>query len=124
MRGGLLIALIAIVSQATPPRDPSAARSAASAVIRGRIMSATSNQPLHRVRVTLNSQTPNLPSAVTDARREYEITGIPAGSYTLAAARSASSFPKASGRIRSFSQVSWRALRGWTSATENPAESP
>ena len=82
------IAVISLITQAAPPRDSTAARSNASGVIRGRILSATTGQPLHRVRVTLNAQLPNPPSAVTDTRGDYEITGLPAGSYTLTAARS------------------------------------
>ena len=92
----LAFALIGFMGQGIPPRRPPPppvddlrpAKSAPPAAIRGRITSATTNQPLHRVRVTLNASMPNPPTAVTDTRGDYEITGLPAGSYTLTAARS------------------------------------
>ena len=59
----------------------------ATAVVRGRIVTAANGQPLHRVRVTLNGGGQNPPSGVTDTRGEFEITGIPAGTYTLTATR-------------------------------------
>jgi hypothetical protein len=44
-------------------------------------------EPLHRVRVALNAPTPNPPASVTDTRGEFEITGVPTGSYYLSATR-------------------------------------
>ena len=80
MRIALLVVTAAFIAQATPPRDASATRAGAGAIIRGRVISAATNQPLHRVRVTLNAQLPNPPSAVTDTRGDYEISGFKASS--------------------------------------------
>jgi hypothetical protein len=69
-----------------PPRD-AAATAIGTAVVRGRVVAAVNGQPLHRVRITLNGLADNPPSGVTDTRGEFEITGVPAGTYTLTAAR-------------------------------------
>jgi hypothetical protein len=83
----LLLALSTLggPQQAPPPRDLPA-NTIATATIRGRITSAA-GRPLHRVRVTLNGQLPNPPSAVTDTRGEFELTEVPPGSYSLTATR-------------------------------------
>src|SRR5436189_1258571 len=83
----LVLALTIAAAQPPPARDTAARPDAAAAVIRGRVTAAATGQPLHRVRVTLNTQTPNPPSAVTDTRGLFEITGVPPGSYSLSAAR-------------------------------------
>jgi protocatechuate 3,4-dioxygenase beta subunit len=85
-----LALILALVLQDTPARAPvrDAARAAGTAVIRGRVIAAATRQPLHRVRITLNTGEPNPPSAVTDTRGTFELTAIPAGTYTLSAARS------------------------------------
>jgi protocatechuate 3,4-dioxygenase beta subunit len=70
----------------TASRD-AAAKPAAGATVRGRVISATSDQPLHRVRITLNGGTTNPPSAVTDVRGRFEISDVPSGSYTVTAVR-------------------------------------
>lgn len=88
MKIALLAAFVGLAVQATPPRDTPATRSGGSAVIRGRITAAATDRPLHRVRVTLNAPTPNPPMAVTDTRGEYELTNLPAGTYSLTASRS------------------------------------
>jgi hypothetical protein len=82
----LAIALGAVPQQ-PPPRDASARPAAAAAVIRGRITSAATGQPLHRVRVTLNAQNPNPPTGVSDTRGVFEILNVPPGSYSLTATR-------------------------------------
>src|SRR5687768_16780436 len=83
----LLATLTVLAAQAQPPRDNLATRTAATATVRGRITAAATGEPLHRVRVTLNTSDPNPPSGVTDTRGDFEIAGVPAGSYSLTAAR-------------------------------------
>ena len=86
MTGGLFTIVVALSLLQAQPRDVSGA-SGRTGTIHGRITSAASGQPLHRVRVTLNGAVQNPPSAVSDARGEFEITDVPAGSYTLTATR-------------------------------------
>ena len=74
------------------PRDPAATRPAQSGVegtatIRGRITAAATDRPLHRVRITLNGALANPPTTVTDTRGVYELTNVPAGSYSMTATR-------------------------------------
>lgn len=85
----LLLTLLLATAQAqvTPPRDPSPAQRSQPATIRGKVTSAATGEPLHRVRVTLNTSTPNAPSAVTDTRGEFEISGVSPGTYSVTAAR-------------------------------------
>lgn len=42
---------------------------------------------MHRVRITLNGALANPPTTVTDTRGVYELTNVPAGSYSITAAR-------------------------------------
>lgn len=72
--------------QQLPPRD-AVVRQEGGATVRGRVVAAAGGQPLHRVRVTLNGLAQNPPTAVTDMRGEFELTNVPAGTYTLTAAR-------------------------------------
>jgi hypothetical protein len=83
----LALTFLILYAQATPPRDTSATRSSGTAVIRGRVTAAATKQPLHRVRITLNAQNPNPPTAVTDTRGEFEFTSLPAGFYSMTATR-------------------------------------
>ncbi|MDO8794604.1 MAG: carboxypeptidase regulatory-like domain-containing protein [Vicinamibacterales bacterium] len=85
----MLIALLTTLAagQAVPVRDRPATPPAATAVVRGRVTSAETREPLHRVRVTLNGLA-QLPAGVTNTRGEFEITEVPAGIYTLSMARS------------------------------------
>lgn len=85
---GILVLTIAIVTaaQTTPVRD-SASPGMAPGIIRGRVVAAADGRPLHRVRVTVNTQIPNPPSGVTDTRGIFEIAGVPAGAYSLTATR-------------------------------------
>jgi Carboxypeptidase regulatory-like domain len=55
-------------------------------MVRGRITSAA-GQPLQRVRVTLNGQSPNPPTSVTNAEGTFEITHVSAGTYSITASR-------------------------------------
>ncbi len=81
----LLVLAAAAAAQTTPARDTTP--SAATGIIRGRVVAAADGRPLHRVRVTVNTQMPNPPSGVTDTRGIFEIAGVPAGAYSLTAAR-------------------------------------
>jgi hypothetical protein len=85
----MVIALLTMLAagQTVPVRDRPATPPAATAVIRGRVTSADTREPLHRVRVTLNGAAQ--PTAVvTNTRGEFEITEVPAGTYTLQMTRS------------------------------------
>lgn len=87
---GFLILATTLVGQTPalqPPARDAAATPAGTAVVRGRIVTEANGQPLHRVRVTLNGAAQNPPTGVTDTRGEFEITGVPAGMYTLTATR-------------------------------------
>jgi hypothetical protein len=87
MLGGLLLFIISLaLPQAQAARDVSR-KPAATGTIRGRVTSAASGQPLHRVRVALNGAVQNAPSGVSDARGAFEITDVAPGSYTLTATR-------------------------------------
>jgi protocatechuate 3,4-dioxygenase beta subunit len=71
-----------------PPRETSPSRPLqATSTISGQITAAANDQPLHRVKVTLAGSTPNPLTAITNDRGEYEVTGVPPGSYSLTAAR-------------------------------------
>jgi hypothetical protein len=83
----LFLSCVALANQTLPPRDKPATAAAPTAVVRGRITSAVSGEPLHRVRVTLNGSTQPPPSAVTDTGGEFEITSVAPGTYTASATR-------------------------------------
>src|SRR4029079_1678225 len=83
----LVFALTVAGAQQPAARDTTARPDSGRGVIRRRVTAAATGQPLHRVRVTLNTQNPNPPSAVTDTRGLFEITGVPPGAYSLTAAR-------------------------------------
>ena len=82
----VLALAIAAAAQQPPARDTSARPPGPGGIVRGRVISAATGQPLHRVRVTLNAQNPNL-SGVTDTRGVFEIANVPPGSYSATAAR-------------------------------------
>src|SRR3954468_16821333 len=78
-----------------PARDTPAA-AAGTAVVRGRVLDAATGRGLSRVQVRANTPSPNPNSppptpypwvAMTDGDGRYEITGIPAGSYAIAATK-------------------------------------
>jgi hypothetical protein len=84
----VLAATVAVSSPQPPPRDAGAPKpSGAGAVVRGRVTAAATGQPLHRVRVTLNGPSGNPPTGVTDTKGTFEIGNVPAGAYTVTAAR-------------------------------------
>lgn len=82
LAAGLALAIgVGAPQQPPPPRDLPAT-AAGTAVVRGRVTAAATGQPLHRVRVTLNTSNPNPPTTVTDTRGMFELTNVPSGKYT------------------------------------------
>lgn len=87
----LLPALLTGAATASPrqqPRDAASGTPAPAATIRGRVTAAATDRPLHRVRITLDGPLANPPTTATDMRGTYELTNLPAGSYTITAVRS------------------------------------
>jgi hypothetical protein len=90
----VVFSLIALLSwsaaaQTLPRRDGAAppARQG-TAVVRGRVTAAGSGAPLRRVRITLaGGALANPLTSVTNVRGEFEVRAVPAGSYSLTAAR-------------------------------------
>lgn len=77
-----------------PARDrPAAAASAGTAVVRGRTLDASTGRGLSHVQVRANTSTSGPPptpypwQALTDAEGRYEIKGLPAGVYMIAATK-------------------------------------
>lgn len=70
-----------------PARDPSArpAAPAGTASISGRVVAADTGRPMKRARVQIQSPQSGGRTAITDAEGRYEITGLPAGKYTVTA---------------------------------------
>lgn len=88
MRVALFLLCAVVTSwQNTPARDRPVANTA-TGIVRGRVLAATSGNPLHRVQVTLVGGAQSPRPAVTDPRGEFEIAGVPAGTYTVMARRS------------------------------------
>lgn len=88
MRLALFLLCAALSSLQDPPARDRAVATTATGTVRGRITAAASGNPLHRVQVTLIGGAQSPRPAVTDTRGEYEIAGVPAGSYTVMARRS------------------------------------
>src|SRR5688572_23289014 len=101
MRLGLLgppVVLVMLVAatpcgagQVTPARDTGPAGAAAgTAVIRGRIVDLQTGNPLRRVRVNLAAPALGREGIAgsTDSNGDYELTGLPAGRFTLRVERS------------------------------------
>lgn len=96
LMAGLLSAASA-VAQPPPPsrpaRDTSATTASGTAVVRGRVLDAATGRGLSRVQVRANTNTSGPPPspypwvAMTDGEGRYEITGIPAGTYAIAATK-------------------------------------
>ena len=82
----VLALAIGIAAQPSPPRDLPA-QAAGRAVVRGRVTAVATGQPLHRVRVTLNTSNPSPPTTVSDTRGMFELTNVPPGKYSLTATR-------------------------------------
>jgi carboxypeptidase family protein len=69
-----------------PPRDnPAAATGTAS--IRGRVVEANSGRPLSHVDVRAGSSTGQQANGATDGEGRYDLTGLPAGTYTVIATK-------------------------------------
>ena len=77
-----------------PARDrPAAPAATGTAAVRGRVVDAATGRGLSKVQVRANTNTSGPPPtpypwmATTDANGRYEITGIPAGTYAIAATK-------------------------------------
>jgi protocatechuate 3,4-dioxygenase beta subunit len=76
-----------------PARDTATALTGGTAVIRGRIVEAATGKGLSRVQVRANTNTPGPPPdpypwlALTDGDGRYEIKGLPANTYAVAATK-------------------------------------
>jgi len=92
----LLFALIASAAtpqpptQGPPPRDTRPSSPAGAAVVRGRVLASDTGRPLRRARVMVSG--PELGregrSTSTSLDGRYEISGLPAGRYTIRVTRS------------------------------------
>lgn len=85
----VLLALSAIltVDQAIPQQRDRPVPRAATGIVRGRVVSASTGAPLHRVQITLTGAVQAIAPVVTNTRGEYEVTNVAAGSYTVTARR-------------------------------------
>lgn len=71
-----------------PPRDAAAAAPAGTARVGGRVFSAAQGSPLRRAQVTIASQEAGVRRmTTTDADGRYEFAELPAGRYTVTAAK-------------------------------------
>jgi hypothetical protein len=76
-----------------PARDRPTAAATGTAVVRGRVVDAATGRGLSRVQVRANTNSGGPPPspypwlAMSDAEGRYEITGIPAGTYAIAATK-------------------------------------
>jgi len=70
-----------------PPARDNAAPASGTARIRGRVVESPSNRPLSRVEIRAGSGTGAQAGALTDAEGRYELTDLPAGTYTVSATR-------------------------------------
>src|SRR5687768_2333586 len=70
---------------ATPPRDTAKPVLTGTGTIRGRVVAAVTNTPLHRAQVMLRwAENPDMPRvAQTDAQGRYEFVELPAGKFSL-----------------------------------------
>jgi protocatechuate 3,4-dioxygenase beta subunit len=83
-----LVAFAASAAAQAPARDTSARSAAGTGMIRGRVHEAGTERPLARVDIRLTSPVLPQPRAVkTDANGRYEVTGLPAGRYAVAASK-------------------------------------
>jgi len=88
MRLALFVLCAAVTPwQNTPPRDR-VVTAIANGTVRGTVTAAASGNPLHRVQITLVGSAQSPRPAVTNTRGEYEIAGVPPGTYTVIARRS------------------------------------
>ena len=123
----LLMLPVAALPQ--PPARDNAAPASGTARIRGRVVESPSNRPLSRVEIRAGSGTGAQASALTDAEGRYELTDLPAGTYTVSATkanyvarRGASSGPK--GRANASRSRTASGSTTSTSACAAAASSP
>src|SRR5215467_9032050 len=102
MRLALLLALAIVIGAGaqqparpgqTPARDTSAQPNADAAAptgsIVGRVIAGDTGRPIKRARITANaSELPGGRGALTDDRGGFELTGLPAGRYTVNVSKS------------------------------------
>jgi protocatechuate 3,4-dioxygenase beta subunit len=69
-----------------PPRDSPAAATGTSS-IRGRVLEANSGRPLSHVDIRAGSSTGQQANGATDGEGRYDLTGLPAGTYTVIATK-------------------------------------
>ena len=81
----LLMLPVAALPQ--PPARDNVAPATGTARIRGRVVDSPGNRPLSRVEIRAASGTGTSASALTDAEGRYELTDLPAGTYTVSATK-------------------------------------
>src|SRR5262245_64833610 len=74
-------------ARSQPPARDNVAPATGTARIRGRVVESPGNRPLSRVEIRAGSDTGPQASALTDAEGRYELTDLPAGTYTVAATK-------------------------------------
>jgi protocatechuate 3,4-dioxygenase beta subunit len=79
--------MLPVAAQPQPPARDNVAPAGGTARIRGRVVESPSNRPLSRVEIRAGSGTGTQASALTDAEGRYELTGLPAGTYTVGATK-------------------------------------
>jgi len=70
-----------------PPARDNVAPGSGTASIRGRVVEVPSGRPLSKVEIRAGSSTGSQASGLTDGEGRYELTGLPAGTYTVAATK-------------------------------------
>jgi len=82
-------ALLILPSSALPqpPARDNVAPATGTASIRGRVLDVPSGRPLSKVEVRSASGTGAQASGLTDGEGRYELTGLPAGTYTISASK-------------------------------------
>ena len=79
--------LLPVSALPQPPVRDNAAPASGTARIRGRVVETPSNRPLSRVEIRAGSGTGAQASALTDTEGRYELTDLPAGTYTVSATK-------------------------------------
>ena len=81
----LLILPVSALTQ--PPARDNIAPASGTASIRGRVIDVPSGRPLSRVEIRAGSGTRAQSSSLTDGEGRYELTALPAGTYTVGATK-------------------------------------
>ncbi|MCU0626308.1 MAG: SusC/RagA family TonB-linked outer membrane protein [Gemmatimonadaceae bacterium] len=79
-----LVAVLLVAVALARPAQAQAPSSTPTGTIRGRVVDARSDQPIPDVQLSVTGATV---SAITDVRGQFTLTGVPAGTVTLAARR-------------------------------------